>query len=243
MASQQYRHVDEVSGAIRAAERIIPAVLAAVGPIKSAVDLGGGTGAWLSVFRAHGVSDVTLYDAAAVESHLLIPREQFQAIDLSRALPPVRECDLAISVECAEHLPEFRARSVVEWLTRSSPRVVFSAATTQQGGKGHINEQPPEYWRALFAEFGYTCRDVLRPRIIHDPEVPWWYRQNLLLFVKPGVRLETETPDFLPDDFHLVHTLVQHRLANPGVRWLLRRWSKRAVLGVRNWIGLGPRPS
>ena len=53
-----------------------------------------------------------------------------------------------------------RARPVVEWLTASSDIVAFSAAITGQGGKGHVNEQSPDYWDNLFRECGFVRHDV-----------------------------------------------------------------------------------
>jgi hypothetical protein len=61
-----------------------------------------------------------------------------------------------MSLECAEHLPAHRAAPLVEWLTKSAPIVVFSAAIPGQGGKGHINEQPPDYWNDLFGSLQDT---------------------------------------------------------------------------------------
>jgi len=69
-----YKHLDEVDGALRAAERIVPLVLELTGSVKSVADVGGGTGAWLREFRKAGVTHVRLFDSAAVEAPLLIPR-------------------------------------------------------------------------------------------------------------------------------------------------------------------------
>ena len=44
-------------GAISSARAVVPFVLELVGP-KSVVDVGCGVGAWLSVFREYGVTDV-----------------------------------------------------------------------------------------------------------------------------------------------------------------------------------------
>jgi hypothetical protein len=65
--------------------------------------------------------------------------------------------------------------------------VLFSAAIPFQGGTGHLNEQWPSYWAALFARHGYLAYDPIRPTIWRDQQVAWWYRQNILLFANaPG---------------------------------------------------------
>lgn len=233
MSASRYRHMDEVDGALRAASRIVPQILALTGSLRSVVDVGGGTGAWLSVFLERGVADVTLHDSAEAADSLLLPRERFYPVDLTRSMPPRHRYDLAVCVECAEHLTAARARPLVLWLTQASDRVVFSSAISHQGGKGHLNEQPPAYWRALFSEFGFTRHDLLRERIIHDSSVPWWYRQNLFMFTAPGVVLAADRGDFLPDDFHLVHEAVRERLEEPGVQRSGRQFASAILSGIR----------
>ena len=227
MTHSEYHHVDEVQGAEVAAARIVPVVLDLIRDVQSVVDLGGGTGAWLSAFQRLGVRDVTLYDAAVVEPHLLVARDRFGAVDLMRELPPAGRFDLAVCVECAEHLDASRARPLIEWLTTAADRVVFASAISHQGGKGHVNEQPPDYWKRLFAEFGFARHDVIRPRIVHDQSIPWWYRQNLFLFAADGTAMNLP-PDFLPGDLHLLHEHVRQRLEDPGIR----RSARQLVLAV-----------
>lgn len=69
-------------------------------------------------------------------------------------------------------------------LVSLAPVVLFSAAVPGQGGTGHINEQWPEYWAALFQSHGYECLDCIRPKIWRESRVDAWYKQNLLLFVR-----------------------------------------------------------
>ena len=106
--------------------------------------------------------------------------------------------DLAISLEVAEHLPARAGRRLVAELTRVAPIVLFSAAIPGQGGKGHVNEQWPAYWRALFNRHGFRQLDILRGHILHDDRVQWWYRQNMFLYASergfaqaPALRAES----------------------------------------------------
>lgn len=59
------------------------------------------------------------------------------------------------SFEVAEHLRPEKAETFVETLTRHSDLVVMSAAPEGQGGDGHFNEQPPEYWIGLMGGRGF----------------------------------------------------------------------------------------
>lgn len=218
MATSTYAHADEVDGAVRAAAAIIPAILEITGPLGSVADLGGGTGAWLAEFLRQGVERIHLYDHPSAASGLLIGSSDFTPVNLSVAMPSLPRVELAVCVECAEHLPPSRAESLVDCLTAAADLVAFSAAIPGQAGKGHVNCRPHAYWKGLFRSRGFACHDVLRQPILFDRDVPWWYQQNLFLFARPG-RLESVPPDFLPPDFTLTH---RHCAGKLGLRELAR---------------------
>jgi len=171
------------SFAVQSARLVVPK-LAAVVPVHSVVDFGCGHGAWLSVWAAMGTS-VTGIDGPYVERrHLLIDAEDFHALDLAAPISLLRQFDLVQSLEVAEHLPAAKADQFVDTLTAHGSCVLFSAAVPGQGGENHLNEQPAEYWRAMFRERGYAAVDYLRPRIFRDKRIARWYRYNILLYVK-----------------------------------------------------------
>jgi hypothetical protein len=114
---------------------------------------------------------------------LRIPRDRFQAFDLTESLRLERRFDLALSLETAEHLPESRGESFVQDLCRLAPAVFFSAAIPKQGGLDHKNEQWPAYWEERFRACGYTPVDCVRDEVWGDERVLWWYAQNAILFV------------------------------------------------------------
>ena len=87
-----------------------------------------------------------------------------------------------MSLEVGEHLPKSSAAHLVDSLAAASPLVLFSAAIPGQGGTFHVNEQWPEFWQALFAARGYRRLDFLRPMILANAAVEWWYKQNLYVF-------------------------------------------------------------
>ena len=201
---------------------------------SAVVDVGGGVGAWLRVFQQYGTEVVLLVDRAEVQGELLIDRASFRSCDFEKEMPVLPRFELAVCVECAEHLRSERAEALVACVTNAADVVVFSAAVPGQCGKGHVNEQLPEYWRNLFAKCSFVRHDVLRPRIIHDKSVPWWYRQNLFLFARAGVKLEVSPSAFLPDEFSIVHV----SLLEPGFRASVRRLWPSFMRGVRSRLGL-----
>lgn len=152
--------------------------------IGSAADIGCGVGTWLRTLEERGVKNILGIDGEWVDKDLLvIPRNTFLKANLTEKLRVPNRYDLAISLEVAEHLPPENARGFVQSLTLLADIVLFSAAIPLQGGVGHQNEQWQSYWASLFAEFGYSCRDLIRARIWDDAGIPFWYKQNALVFV------------------------------------------------------------
>lgn len=155
--------------------------------ITSAIDIGCGVGTWLNVLKQHGVNDVQGIDGPWVEQkYLEIPRDCFKSYDFKDpeiGLNFNRRYDLAICLEFAEHINHFNAPVFVRYLATLSDLILFSAAIPGQGGIGHVNEQWPSYWVNIFSEHGFAVQDTLRFRIWNDDQIPWWYRQNIMLFI------------------------------------------------------------
>lgn len=153
--------------------------------ISSVLDVGCGVGTWLAMFREAGITDVLGLDGAYVSrDRLHIPEQNFKPADLTSPPHLGRKFDLVMSLEVAEHLPATAADGFVRYLTSFSKVVMFSAAIPGQGGKHHVNEQWPDYWVKRFEQQGFVVIDCLRPLLWNNPNVEWWYAQNLFLFVK-----------------------------------------------------------
>ena len=178
-----------------AARTILALTLDLLPPVRSAVDVGCGVGTWLAALGERGVATIRGLDGAWVRRDLLtIPSECFEAVDLKEPVRASERFDLAISVEVAEHLPPNCADTFVDSLVGLSDFVLFSAAIPHQGGKHHLNEQWQDYWAGLFALRGYAVLDAIRPRIWEDDQIAFWYRQNVLLYVKKGRLPELRIP-------------------------------------------------
>jgi hypothetical protein len=171
------------SFAVRSAQRVVPVVLAATGA-RSVADFGCGQGAWLSVWKAAGLSVHGLDGPYLNQAGLLIETSEFQAADLAAPIVLGRRFDLAQSMETAEHMPAARAADFVANLVAHADRVLFSAAVPGQGGEHHINEQPLEYWRDLFRAQRFVPVDAVRPTLRDDTDVQRWYRCNSILYVQ-----------------------------------------------------------
>lgn len=179
--SQFFRDLDFHS--LQSANEIVPILYDLLKP-ESVIDIGCGTGVWLSVFQDLGVDDVFGVDGPWVPRALLkLPQEKFVEHDLTTPLCLDRRFDLAMSLEVAEHLPEATGKRFVELLTGLAPIVVFSAAIPFQGGNHHINEQWQSYWANIFRERDYVPLDCIRPVIWDNSSISVFYRQNLLVYL------------------------------------------------------------
>jgi SAM-dependent methyltransferase len=187
---QFYERIDP--GSRQSAEHVVPRVLEKVLP-QSVIDVGCGTGTWLEQFARAGVTDVVGVDGEWVPQELLrIPPDRFIVRDLERPLCINRQFDLVVSLEVAEHLPASSAERFVADLTGLGPVILFSAAVPGQGGDGHINERPHEWWEALFARHGFRCYREFGAQFVSDPCVAWWYSRNMVFYFKEGTVFPTE---------------------------------------------------
>jgi SAM-dependent methyltransferase len=153
----------------------------------SVIDVGCGSGALLVALRKLGVRRLLGLDAA--EAGLDIARARgldTRKFDVVTDKLLYSACyDVAISMETAEHLPASAADRYVELLCSLAPVVIFTAAHPGQGGIGHLNEQPPEYWTELFKARGFQCLE----KTVADWQAAWtaagvanFYTRNLMVF-------------------------------------------------------------
>jgi len=241
----------QAAGSLRSAQEIVPLVLDLV-PAQRIVDVGCGTGTWLSVFAEHGATEILGVDGGYVSPAMLrIPQKSFIAANLPE-IPHIQGApfDLVVSLEVAEHLQAVKADAFVDLLTRLGPIVLFSAAIPFQGGAHHVNEQWPEYWEARFSSHGFVAIDCMRSKIWGNTQIDWWYAQNLLVYAKRDElgrfpRLEEALQKSLnPAQLSLVHPrhyLASRAAADPkncSLRTLLSALPSVAVRAFRHRLGL-----
>lgn len=207
----------------RASARRIAGLLLKALPIRSVLDVGCAKGTWLDVWSELGVGEIQGVDGDYVDrAHLVIPSERFRAANLAQALDLERQFDLVQSLEVAEHIPRESAAIFVENLVRHSSGVVlFSAAPPGQGGEFHVNEQPYDFWRALFARHGYEACDWIRPQILGETSISFWYRYNTMLYVHTGVIAR------LPPAIAATRVPAEQVLADVSPTWF--QWRKHLV--------------
>src|SRR5690606_23594368 len=121
----------------------------------------------------------------------------------------------------------------VESLTSHASIILFSAAIPQQGGQYHINEQWPNYWNEKFKKRGFQAFDILRSEFWNNEQVLWWYRQNMVFFVKQGN--ETFNKFEPSKDIHsLIHpSLYQKRVLKPHSSNSKKGFLKSIFIGLK----------
>jgi SAM-dependent methyltransferase len=194
------------AGCQSSAAVVVPLVVELFTP-RTVIDVGCGEGWWASAFAEIGC-EVTGMDYPN-ETTMRALGGRFLAIDLAHAsFGMLARADLAVALEVAEHLPERRADSFVDDLCTVAPVVLFSAAIPGQGGTGHINEQWPDYWAAMFARRGYAVSGALRWLIWSDDRVENWYRQNLLIAARDPQIAPSMFEGPLAEPHRVVHPIL-----------------------------------
>ena len=179
-------YANQVNGSRLSASKILPILFKEYFP-SSVIDIGCGTGVWLKVALENGVEKVKGVDGDYVElDSLQIPKDFFIPKNISQIKfkDIGGRYDLAISLEVAEHLNIKDSENFIKFLTELSDVVLFFAAVPYQGGTNHLNENWLEFWASIFKGFDFYPIDIIREKIWDDPNVCYWYKQNIMIFAK-----------------------------------------------------------
>ncbi len=211
-----YDYTFEIS--LRSARALIGRLAPLLQP-ESVLDVGCARGQWLQAWREAGVGEVQGVDGPYVDpATLAIPRDSFAAMNLAEPFALGRRFALVQSLEVAEHLPRAAAARFVRSLAAHGDVVMFSAAVVGQGGEHHVNEQPLEYWRRLFADTGYAPFDAVRPLVSGNQEVQPWFRYNTVLYAND------RGTEALPPALRAARVPERTRLRDGGdLKWRFRR--------------------
>lgn len=184
----KYIHTEMVHNT-KAPSIIVPLILQYVSP-KSVVDFGCGLGTWIKIFKDNGAEEILGLDGEWCNTGLLfknINEHEFKYVDLEKEIKLSRKFDLVISLEVAEHISEESADIFVQSLVDAGKIILFSAAIPGQGGFNHVNEQWPSYWMKKFQNHGYYFHDVIRNKIWNNPELAYYYKQNMFIIAHESV--------------------------------------------------------
>ena len=118
---------------------------------KSVLDIGCGTGKSLDYYLARGIDAWGLEGSTLAIKNAANP-DRIIRCNLNEPVSLQRTFDLVWSYEVAEHIhPDF-VDCLLSTFTMHADHIILSAAQPGQGGEGHFNEQPPEYWIQKFGD-------------------------------------------------------------------------------------------
>ncbi|TAD90633.1 MAG: methyltransferase domain-containing protein [Bacteroidetes bacterium] len=240
-------YADQQVSSLGSAKALLPIINEMFKP-KSVVDVGCGIGAWLQVWNnSFGITDYFGIEAPFILKEMLIVNsDKVLFTDLNREFKIGRHFDIAMCLEVAEHIEPSGAKQFVANLAMLSDVVIFSAAIPGQEGTFHVNEQWPEYWAEKFADNGFVPVDAIRKLIWRDERINYWYRQNMIIFVKRerlldypqlAAACQLTDPDFLTrihPDLLAYKTTIVSQLNSPLGYW--RKQGYFAKVWIKNRI-------
>ncbi len=159
---------ENAPGVIHGLEEVFPMM-------ASLADVGAGTGAFAAEAKRRGHRVMACEHSRIARSFARLQGIRVNPFDLTKtdSIQPRKHSraqgpfDVALCLEVAEHLPPVLGDSLVALLSDISSTVVFSAAPPGQGGIGHINEHPREYWTARFEARSLHLQVELTERVAH----------------------------------------------------------------------------
>jgi 2-polyprenyl-3-methyl-5-hydroxy-6-metoxy-1,4-benzoquinol methylase len=150
---------------------------------RQVIDLGAGWGVYVQALRAAGVV------AWGVDTTQPQPRPDLVE---TRSLTQVGEPQPAVMcLEVAEHLPITHSALIVDAIwrwCRPGGVVMFSAAQPGQGGSGHINCQPREFWSDLAQQQGFELDLAQQAELVNYARAGYhmgWFVQNVQIWRRP----------------------------------------------------------
>jgi cyclopropane fatty-acyl-phospholipid synthase-like methyltransferase len=133
------------------------------------LDIGSGPGIYVDALNRHACMAADGVDIEATPSP---HNTRMSVFDPNFAERFAGKYDLVMSFEVGEHLPDQLANAFVERLTQcldpasEVKAIYFSAAHVGQGGSGHINCQPKQYWIDLFSFHGFQVDEIATQKFI-----------------------------------------------------------------------------
>lgn len=180
-------------GRVRKWQRPLGKIIGGLFNIKSVVDFGCASGYYLEGFAEAGAT-VKGYEYLYENSEPFMPSTVKPYIEQGNAMEDI-DCgkfDLSMSIEVAEHILTEKSDTLVENLVNASNKyILMTAAPPGQGGTGHINEQPKEFWVDKIESHGFKLspQDVnkIQASFVNVPSNSKYTRlikRQIMFFVK-----------------------------------------------------------
>ena len=148
--------------------------------IKSVIDVGCGPGNYVTALNEVGI------DAHGVDvDERCLKTPNCEVCDVVSEKAKI-QASMVLSLEVGEHLKEKDSLPYVRYLADCDPEIlVFSAARPGQGGTGHINCQPKEYWKERVENVGFVYDDQATKEFVGFLQEGYhmgWLVNNAMIF-------------------------------------------------------------
>jgi glycosyltransferase involved in cell wall biosynthesis len=157
----------------------------------SVIDFGCSTGTYLLPWKWKDKNVVGYENSEPAVEHRLLEEVILQ--DITRVFTKDERCELSICLEVLEHISEKHENTVIDNIcvnTYDHGTILFSAAVPGQGGDGHINCRPKEYWLKKFDQHGWAPDCLATEQLITHVR-RWahlgWFVNNVVIFRKKAL--------------------------------------------------------
>jgi 2-polyprenyl-3-methyl-5-hydroxy-6-metoxy-1,4-benzoquinol methylase len=149
---EYYKRVNKEEGA--QAEAMADFIVSVFNP-KTVIDLGCGTGLYISSLMARGVDCLGIDSSENAFDYvfLRVDSTKVMAGDLRERLT-FPQADLVLCLEVLEHIQEEFADQAVDNIVNAG-KVLIVSPSPHGGGEHHHNPQPKRYWIEKFRKRGY----------------------------------------------------------------------------------------
>jgi 2-polyprenyl-3-methyl-5-hydroxy-6-metoxy-1,4-benzoquinol methylase len=170
--------------AVKNAKPVADSIAGSFPEARTFLDVGCGSGAFAAEFQRRGYA-ITGCERSS-HGRNLARQQGLKCVPFDLSHEPAADVrgpfDLVYCFEVAEHVPQALGAHLVKFLSGLGRLTVFSAAQPGQGGIGHINEQPIEYWVKAFAAQGFRLDEAetakLRGRFRKSETSDWFYNNT-----------------------------------------------------------------
>lgn len=168
------------------APKVVHAINQCFTGLAKVLDVGSGAGDFSAEFKKKGISPVALEHSPYGRKLAAKLGVEAHPFDLLKN-PPASVSgtfDLAFCFEVAEHLPPAMGVNLIKFICSFDCPIVFTAAHLGQGGTGHINEQPKEYWIEIFSRHSFSVDEGLTSKLstcFHETGASLWFEKNVLV--------------------------------------------------------------
>ncbi|KLO37862.1 hypothetical protein ABW17_21215 [Mycobacterium nebraskense] len=205
----------------------------------SVLAIGGGSGAYLKYFAAHGAKRIRGVDGCERGPTYLGADESVRA-DLGEPVDLAETFDLVMCVQPPQHFPAESESTLVRNIARHArERIVLSGAAGRSGA-GHFNVRPMSHWLDLFASAGWhPC--LFDSLVLQSLSTFPWFRSSLVVLTRDSADAGIARERLIEFDQQSTKrnkqrpAVIAHSFTNEEGKLLAHRDS-RAIAAANVWL-------